>query len=77
MISKIVNNKNLVIIYSGSYEYQDFKLNYKPDSTASKNVEMSVIINEISPNKMKGIRSITVDNKCTAKFSVELTRPSK
>lgn len=77
MISKIVNNNKLVRIYSGSYENQEVKLNYKTDSTASKNVEMSIIINEISPTKMKGIRSITVDNKCTAKFSVELTRPSK
>lgn len=77
LFSKIINDNKLVRIYSGSYENNEVKLNYKTDSTSSKNVEMSIIINEFSANKMRGTRSITVDNKCTAKFSVELTRPSK
>ncbi|CAD7811497.1 hypothetical protein CHRY9390_02366 [Chryseobacterium aquaeductus] len=77
LVSKIVNNNKLVRIYSGSYENNEVKLNYKTDSAANKSVEMNVILNEISATKMRGIRTITVDNKCTAKFSVELTRSSK
>lgn len=74
---KIINNNKLVRLYSGKYENNEVKLNYKTDSTAEKFVEMNILLNDISATKIKGTRTVTVDNKCTAKFSVELTRPSK
>ncbi|WP_228446607.1 hypothetical protein [Chryseobacterium sp. 3008163] len=72
-----MNNNKLVRLYSGKFENNEVKLNYKTDSTAEKNVEMNVLLNEISANKIRGTRTVSVDNKCTAKFSVELTRLSK
>ncbi|MGL6127480.1 hypothetical protein [Chryseobacterium artocarpi] len=75
-ITKIINNNNLVRLYSGKFENNEIKLSFKTDSTAKKNVEMSVLLNDISDNKIKGTRTITSDG-CTAKFSVELVRSTK
>lgn len=75
--TKIINNNNLIRTYSGKFENNEVKLNYKTDSTSKKNVEMNILLNEISPNKIRGIRTVTVDNNCMARFSVELTRTQK
>jgi len=77
LTTKIINNNNLVRQYSGKFENNEIRLNFKTDSTAKKNVEMNVLLNEISANKIKGTRTIMTDNGCTAKFSVELVRPTK
>ncbi|NML59370.1 hypothetical protein [Chryseobacterium cheonjiense] len=74
--TKIINNNNLVRAYSGKFENNEIKLNYKTDSTAKKQVEMNVLLNDISPSKIRGTRTITIDN-CMAKFSVELIRSTK
>lgn len=76
LVTKIINNNNLVRIYSGKYENNEIKLNYKTDSTAKKQVEMNILLNDISPNKIRGTRTIAVD-QCMAKFSVELLRSTK
>lgn len=75
-IAKIINNNNLIRLYSGKFENNEIKLSFKTDSTSKKNVEMSVLLNDISDNKIKGTRTITSDG-CTAKFSVELVRSTK
>ncbi|WP_363315996.1 hypothetical protein, partial [Chryseobacterium sp.] len=77
LVVKIINNNNLVRLYTGKFENNEIKLNFKTDSTASKKVEMNVVLNDISDTKIKGIRTITSDNNCTAKFSVELVRNKK
>ncbi|AKK71449.1 hypothetical protein OK18_01260 [Chryseobacterium gallinarum] len=75
-VTKIINNNNLVRLYSGKFENNEIRLSFKTDSTAKKNVEMNVVLNDISDNKIKGIRTITSDG-CNAKFSVELVRSTK
>jgi len=76
LFSKIINNNNLVRLYSGKFENNEIKLNFKTDSTAKKQVDMNVLLNDISDTKMKGVRTIALDN-CMAKFSVELIRSKK
>lgn len=76
-VTKIINNNNLVRLYSGKFENNEIRLSFKTDSTAKKYVEMNVILNDISDNKIKGTRTVTSDNGCTAKFSVELVRSTK
>ena len=76
LFTKIINNNNLVRLYSGKFENNEIKLNFKTDSTAKKQVDMNVLLNDISPNKIRGIRTVAVDN-CVAKFSVELIRSTK
>lgn len=77
LVGKILNNNNLVRLYSGKFNNNEIKLNFKTDSTATKKVEMNVLLNDISDTKIRGTRTIMVDNNCSAKFSVELTRSSK
>jgi len=77
LVCKIINNNKLVRLYSGKYENSEIHLQYKTDSTADKSVEMNVVLNEISSTRIRGTRTVTVDNKCLMKFSVELIRLSK
>lgn len=76
LFTKIINNNNLVRSYSGNFENNEIKLNFKTDSTAKKKVDMNVLLNDISADKIRGTRTIAVDN-CLAKFSVELIRSKK
>lgn len=73
----VYSNNNLVRTYVGKLENNEIKLNFKTDSTAAKLVDMNIILNEISPGKIRGKRTISVNNNCSASFSVELIRPSK
>lgn len=77
LVAKIINNNNLVRLYTAKYDSNEIKLNYKTDSTAKKKVEMNVLLNDISDNKIRGTRTVMVDDNCLAKFSVELVRASK
>ena len=73
----VYSNNNLVRKYSGKLENNEIKLNFKTDSTATKLVDMNLLLNDISSAKIRGKRTITVNNNCSAVFSVELVRPSK
>jgi hypothetical protein len=74
IIVKNINNNNLIRVYSGTYDGTHINLSFKTDSSATKHVEMQVLLNDIKDNKIRGVRSVVVDNKCTAKFSVDLDR---
>jgi hypothetical protein len=74
MVTKIMINNSLVRVYNGAFNNNMINLQFKTDSTASKQVEMGVLIYEITPGRMRGIRTVSVDNKCTARFNVELSR---
>lgn len=77
LVAKVINNNKLVRIYTATYENSQIKLHFKTDSAASKQVEMNIDLNDIGTKKIKGSRIVTIDNKCTAKFSVDLTRTSQ
>ncbi|ASK32716.1 hypothetical protein CEY12_08295 [Chryseobacterium sp. T16E-39] len=77
LVTKIISNSNLIRLYSGRFENNEIKLNFKTDSTAKKKVDMNILLNDISDTKIRGTRTVMTDNNCTAKFSVELTRSSK
>lgn len=71
----VYSKNNLVRTYAGKLENNEIKLNFKTDSTSSKLVDMNILLNEISAEKIRGKRTITVNNNCSAVFSVELVRP--
>lgn len=73
----VYSNNNLVRTYSGKLENNEIKLAFKTDSTAAKLVDMKIVLDDILPDKIRGKRTITVNNNCSAAFSVELVRPSK
>ncbi len=75
LITKVLNNKdNLVREYNSIYSDKAINLSFHTDSTVSKPVIMNVELNKFQKDKIKGIHTITIDNSCMAKFSVELTR---
>jgi len=73
----ISNSGNKVRNYSGKYENKEIRMSYKTDSTSKKIVETQILLDNITPEKIRGTRTVTVNNSCMAKFSVELVRPSK
>lgn len=77
MAVKILNNNKIVRIYNAEYNNNEIKMNFKTDSTSSKKVEMNILLDDITPNKMRGTRTVISDKNCIAKFSVELVRPNK
>jgi len=76
LVTKVISNNKLVRIYLAEYSNNQIHLNFSTDSTAPKKVTMHVLLNESTPNKLKGTRTIAIDSACTAKFSVELNRVS-
>lgn len=77
IVTKVINNNKLVRVYAATYADNQISLSFRTDSATSKQVEMNVVLNEITPTKMKGTRALSIDNKCSAKFSVELSRTNQ
>lgn len=73
----VYSNNNLIRTYTGKLENNEIRLNFKTDSTSSKYVDMNILLDEISPSIIRGKRTININNKCSAEFSVELIRLSK
>jgi hypothetical protein len=77
LITKVLDNKNEVVrIYDAGYSPGKIHLSFQTDSTVSKPVTMNVVLNKLRKNKLKGTHTISIGHNCTAKFSVELTRPN-
>lgn len=74
LVAKVTSNNKLVRVYNGSYKDSTIQLDFSTDSSAAKQVSMNVSIAEITPQKLKGVRTVNVSNVCTAKFSVELVK---
>ncbi|SHK62301.1 hypothetical protein [Epilithonimonas mollis] len=76
MAVKILNNNKIVRIYTSEYTNDEIRMKFRTDSTSSKKVEMNILLDDITPTKMRGTRTVISDKNCIAKFSVELVRPS-
>lgn len=77
LVVKIVNKNKVIRQYTAKYDSSSIRMNYKTDAAAKRNVEMFVLLNSISADKIKGTRTVLVDKSCAAKFSVELVRSEK
>lgn len=69
-------NNNLVRIYNARLDSTGINLQYLSDSSANKKINLHVNLSAISTELMKGMQSTNVDQSCTAKFALELTRSS-
>lgn len=74
LTTKVISNNNLIRVYNASFNDDLITMRFRTDSSASRQVIMSVTLSEISPNRIRGLRTILIDNRCTARFNVELTR---
>ena len=69
-------NNNLVRIYNARLDSTGINLQYMSDSSSIKKINLRVNLSAISTELMKGTQSTNVDQSCTAKFALELTRSS-
>lgn len=78
-LKKSVNVYNisnqLVRTYNIQAENNAIMLRFQSDSTSAKKVEMDVVLNNFSPKRIQGTRTVTINSNCSATFSVDLTRP--
>lgn len=74
VIAKVINNNNLVRVYTGTFDGSQLKLDFKTDSTADKQIEMHVLMNDIKESRIRGTRDIIAGDNCKARFSIELDR---
>lgn len=75
--ASILDNRNEIIrTYNAKFTPRGIQLSFRTDSTSTRNVVMNVNFDQITADKMSGKRTISLDNKCSALFNVELNRPS-
>ncbi len=74
LLVNVYNKRDTIRVYKGKYNTNQITLHFATDTTAQKFVDMNVSLNEISTNKMNGYRTVSVNGKCSAKFTVELTK---
>ncbi|MCF0074092.1 hypothetical protein LZD49_26655 [Dyadobacter sp. CY261] len=74
LFTRVFNNNKLIRVYAASFDSTGIRLRYKSDSSSAKMTDMSVELGRSGGNLLKGMQTIGIDNTCTAKFSVELTR---
>lgn len=72
----VYSKSGLIRVYDGKYIDNQITLRYATDTTAQKFVEMKVYLNEIDSQKISGFRTVSVNNQCSAKFTVELNKVS-
>lgn len=68
------DRKRLVRVYRARYNNQQIQLFFATDSTAKKQVEMQVVLDEISGSRLRGTRTVTLGGNCSASFDVTLTK---
>lgn len=77
LYADLLDNKNKIVrTYNATFTGNNIVLSFKTDPAVTKTVAMRTTLNELQNDKMKGTHTITIDNDCTAKFTVEFTRPS-
>ena len=76
MYVNIRDRRKLVRVYGANFTDGHIQLDFTSDSTAAKKVEMKVTLNEIAPDRLRGIRTVTIGDGCKATFNVTLTRPA-
>lgn len=77
LVVKTINNKKLTRVYNATFDNNVINMSFVSDSLAQRMVDMQIVLSDITEDKIKGTRVINVDNKCTAKFSVELVKNKK
>ena len=75
--TNVLNNKKHIRIFKAKYVEDKIQLEFNSDSISKNKTKINVILDDINENVIKGIQTITGQDNCTARFSVELTPPQK
>lgn len=76
MYANVLSNNEVKRVFRGQYLVNKIVLDSAKESSAKSNIKINVVLDDIKKNVIKGTQTITGQDNCTAKFSVELT-PSK
>lgn len=75
--TNVINNKKLVRVFKAKYVADKIMLEFSSDSIGKNKVKINVVLDDFKENVIKGSQTITRDDNCTARFSVELTLAPK
>ena len=74
LYTRVINNNKVVRVFSAKFDSTSIQLHYASDTSASKNLELTVELTRDNKNLIKGMQTAGIDKSCTAKFSIELNR---
>ncbi|WP_426295060.1 hypothetical protein ACN9ML_10035 [Dyadobacter endophyticus] len=74
LYTRVINNNKVVRVFSAKFDSTSIRLHYASDTSASKNLELTVELTRDNKNLIKGMQTAGIDKSCTAKFSIELNR---
>lgn len=75
--TNVLSNKKLIRVFKAKYIDDKIMLEFKTDSISKNNAKINVVLDDIKDYVIKGTQTITGQDNCTARFSVELTLPQK
>jgi len=75
--TNVLNAKKLVRVFKAKYIDDKIVLEFNSDSISKNRTKMNVVLDDIKDNVIKGTQTITGQDNCIARFSVELTLPQK
>ena len=75
--TNVLNAKKLVRVFKAKYIDDKIILEFNSDSISKNRTKMNVVLDDIKDNVIKGTQTITGQDNCIARFSVELTLPQK
>ncbi|GGF28958.1 hypothetical protein [Flavobacterium limi] len=75
--TNVLNNKKLVRVFKAKYIEDKIQLEFNSDSISKNRTKINVTLDDIQENVIKGTQTITGQDNCAARFSVELTLPQK
>jgi len=76
MYANVLSNNQIKRVFRGQYLVNKIILDSARESSAKNTIKIDVVLDDIKDNVIKGTQTITGQDNCKAKFSVELT-PSK
>ncbi len=75
LYTRVINNNQVVRVFAARYDDRRILLHYASDSSASKNLELTVELGrDNNKNLITGTQTTGIDKSCAAKFSIELNR---
>ncbi|WDF65454.1 hypothetical protein [Flavobacterium sp. KACC 22763] len=77
MYANVLSNSEIKRVFTGQYLESKIVLDSAKETSSKNKIKVSVVLDDIKKNIIKGTQTITGQDNCTAKFSVELTPSNK
>jgi hypothetical protein len=77
MYTNVFSNNEIKRVFTGQYLENKIVLDSAKEASVKNKIKVSVVLDDIKKNIIKGTQTITGQDNCTAKFSVELTPSTK